>query len=125
METVIQNTITNHKIMLDQHCKVIVGNLKTLARMIYEFVRVAKHLSVKEIMKIIKDEQYFRWFNNENMIPNYGTVKFDMLCCVDLPQLNGTNKRIYLNVEIQNNIHLGYLLVTRGRAYVLRILTTQ
>lgn len=59
------------------------------------------------------------------MIPNYGTVKFDMLCCVDLPQLNGTNKRIYLNVEIQNNIHPGYSLVTRGIAYVLRILTTQ
>ena len=76
-------------------------------------------------MKIIKDEQCFRWLNNENMIPNYGTVKFDMLCCVDLPQLNGTNKRIYLNVEIQNNIHPGYSLVTRGIAYVLRILTTQ
>jgi len=48
------------------------------------------------------------------MIPNYETVKFDMLCCVDLPQLNGTNKQIYLNVEIQNNIHPGYSLVTRG-----------
>ena len=34
------------------------------------------------------------------------------------------NKRIYLNVEIQNNIHPGYSLVTRGIAYVLRILTT-
>ena len=125
METIIQNTITNHKIMLDQHCKAIVGNQEMLARMIHEFVREARHLSVKEIMKIIKDEQRFRWLNNENMIPNYGTVKFDMLCCVDLPQLNGTNKRIYLNVEIQNNIHPGYPLVTRGIAYVLRILTTQ
>ena len=125
METVIQNTITNHKIMLDQHCKAIVGNQEILARMIHEFVREARHLSVKEIMKIIKDDQRFRWLNNENMIPNYGTVKFDMFCCVDLPQLNGTNKRIYLNVEIQNNIHPGYSLVTRGIAYVLRILTTQ
>ena len=125
METVIQNTITNHKIMLDQHCKAIVGNQEMLARMIHEFVREARHLSVKEIMKIIKDEQCFRWLNNENMISNYGTVKFDMLCCIDLSQLNGTNKRIYLNVEIQNNIHPGYSLVTRGIAYVLRILTTQ
>lgn len=125
METVIQNTITNHKIMLDQHCKAIVGNQEILARMIREFVREARYLSVKEIMKIIKDEQRFRWLNNENMIPNYETVKFDMLCCVDLPQLNGTSKRIYLNVEIQNNIHPGYSLVTRGIAYVLRILTTQ
>ena len=111
--------------MLDQHYKAIVGNQEMLARMIHEFVKEARHLSVKEIMKSIKDEQCFRWLNNENMIPNYGTVKFDMLCCVDLPQLNGTNKRIYLNIEIQNNIHPGYLLVTRGRAYVLRILTTQ
>ena len=55
METVIQNTITNHKIMLDQHCKAIVGNQEMLARMINEFVREARHLSVKEIMKIIKD----------------------------------------------------------------------
>ena len=125
METIIQNTITNHKVMLDQHCKAIVGNQEMLARMIHEFVKEARHLSVKEIMKIIKDEQRFRWLNNENMIPNYGTVKFDMLCCVDLPQLNGANKRIYLNVEIQNNIHPGYSLVTRGIASVLRILTTQ
>ena len=125
METVIQNTITNHKIMLGQHYKAIVGNQEMLARMIHEFVKEARHLSVKEIMKIIKDEQCFRWLNNENMIPNYGTVKFDMFCCIDLPQLNGTNKRIYLNVEIQNNIHPGYSLVTRGIASVLRILTTQ
>ena len=111
--------------MLDQHCKAIVGNQEMLARMIHEFVREAKRLSVKEIMKIIKDEQRFRWLNNENMIPNYGTVKFDMLCCVDFPQLNGANKRIYLNVEIQNNIHPGYSLVTRGIVYVFRILTTQ
>lgn len=125
METVIQNTITNHKIMLDQHCKAIVGNQEMLARMIHEFVREARHLSVNEIMEIIKDEHRFKWLNNENMIPSYGTVKFDMFCCVDLPQLNGTNKRIYLNIEIQNNIHTGYSLVTRGIAYVLRILTTQ
>lgn len=39
METVIQNTITNHKIMLDQHCKEIVGNQEMLARMIHEFVK--------------------------------------------------------------------------------------
>ena len=125
METVIQNTITNHKIMLDQHCKAIVGNQEMLARMIHEFVREARHLSVNEIMEIIKDEHRFKWLNNENMIPSYGTVKFDMFCCVDLPQLNGTNKQIYLNIEIQNNIHPGYSLVTRGIAYVLRILTTQ
>ena len=60
METIIQNTITNHKIMLDQHCKAIVGNQEILAGMIREFVREARHLSVKEIMKIIKNEQRFR-----------------------------------------------------------------
>lgn len=65
METIIQNTITNHKVMLDQHCKAIVGNQEMLARMIHEFVREVRYLSVKEIMKIIKDEQRFRWLNNK------------------------------------------------------------
>lgn len=126
METVIQNTITNHKkIMLDQNCKAIVGSQEMLARMIHEFIREAKHLSINEIMEIIKDEHRFKWLDNENMIPSYGTVKFDLFCCIDLPQLNGINKRIYLNVEIQNNVHPGYSLVTRGIAYVFRILTTQ
>ena len=126
METVIQNTITNHKkIMLDQYCKAIAGNQEMLARMIYEFVREAKHLRINEIMEIIKDEHRFKWLNNENMIPSYGTVKFDLFCCIDLPQLNETNKRVYLNIEIQNNVHPGYSLVTRGIAYVFRILTTQ
>lgn len=96
-----------------------------LARMIHEFIREAKHLSISEIMEIIKDEHRFKWLNNENMIPSYGTVRFDLFCCIDLPQLNGINKRIYLNVEIQNNVHPGYSLVTRGIAYVFRILTTQ
>lgn len=41
METVIQNTITNHKIMLDQHYKAIVENQEMLARMIHEFVKEA------------------------------------------------------------------------------------
>lgn len=125
METVIQNTITHHKIMLDQHCKAIVGNQEMLSRMIHEFVKEAKHLSIEEIIKITKDEHHFKWLNNENMIPSYGTVKFDLFCCIDLPQLDKTNKRIYLNVEIQNNVHPGYSLVTRGIAYILRILTTQ
>ena len=111
--------------MLDQNCKAIVGSQEMLARMIHEFVREAKHLSINEIMEIIKDEHRFKWLNNENMIPSYGTVKFDLFCCIDLPQLNGINKRIYLNVEIQNNVHPGYSLVTRGIAYVFRILTTQ
>ena len=33
METVIQNTITNHKIMLDQHSKAIVGSQEMLSKM--------------------------------------------------------------------------------------------
>ena len=63
--------------------------------------------------------------NNENSIPGYGTVRFDFFGCIDLPQLDHTIKRIYLNVEIQNDTYLKYSLITRGDAYLSRIQTTQ
>ena len=45
--------------------------------------------------------------------------------CIDLPQLDHTIKRIYLNVEIQNDAYPKYSLITRGDAYLSRIQTTQ
>ena len=63
MDTVIQNTITNHKIMLDQHCKAIVGNQEMLARMIHEFVRKAMDdlvsvFRMEHIQQIVRKEHY-------------------------------------------------------------------
>ena len=88
-------------------------------------VEEAKHLSIEEIIEIVQDEHRFQRVNNENTIPGYGTVRFDFFGCIDLPQLDHTIKRIYLNVEIQNDTYPKYSLITRGDAYLSRIQTTQ
>ena len=116
---------SQHKIMLDQNCKLMISHEEMLSRIIKEFVEEAKHLSIEEIIKIVQDEHRFQRLNNENSIPGYGTVRFDFFGCIDLPQLDHTIKRIYLNVGIQNDAYPKYSLITRGDAYLSRIQTTQ
>ena len=111
--------------MLDQNCKLMISHEEMLSRIIKEFVEEAKHLSIEEIIEIVQDEHRFQRLNNENTIPGYGTVRFDFFGCIDLPQLDHTIKRIYLNVEIQNDAYPKYSLITRGDAYLSRIQTTQ
>ena len=103
----------------------MISHEEMLSRIIKEFVEEAKHLSIEEIIKIVQDEHRFQRLNNENTIPGYGTVRFDFFGCIDLPQLDHTIKRIYLNVEIQNDAYPKYSLITRGDAYLSRIQTTQ
>ena len=125
MDTIIKDTLSQHKIMLDQNCKLMISHEEMLSRIIKEFVEEAKHLSIEEIIKIVQDEHRFQRLNNENSIPGYGTVRFDFFGCIDLPQSDHTIKRIYLNVEIQNDAYPKYSLITRGDAYLSRIQTTQ
>ena len=125
MDALIKDTLSQHKIMLDQNCKLMISHEEMLSRIIKEFVEEAKHLSIEEIIKIVQDEHRFQRLNNENTIPGYGTVRFDFFGCIDLPQLDHTIKRIYLNVEIQNDAYPKYSLITRGDAYLSRIQTTQ
>lgn len=125
MDTIIKDTLSQHKIMLDQNCKLMISHEEMLSRIIKEFVEEAKHLSIEEIIKIVQDEHRFQRLNNENSIPGYGTVRFDFFVCIDLPQPDHTIKRIYLNVEIQNDAYPKYSLITRGDAYLSRIQTTQ
>lgn len=125
MDTIIKDTLSQHKIMLGQNCKLMISHEEMLSRIIKEFVEEAKHLSIEEIIKIVQDEHRFQRLNNENTIPGYGTVRFDFFGCIDLPQLDHTIKRIYLNVEIQNDAYPKYSLITRGDAYLSRIQTTQ
>ena len=125
MDTIIKDTLSQHKIMLGQNCKLMISHEEMLSRIIKEFVEEAKHLSIEEIIKIVQDEHRFQRLNNENSIPGYGTVRFDFFGCIDLPQLDHTIKRIYLNVEIQNDAYPKYSLITRGDAYLSRIQTTQ
>ena len=125
MDALIKDTLSQHKIMLDQNCKLMISHEEMLSRIIKEFVEEAKHLSIEEIIKIVQDEHRFQRLNNENTIPGYGTVRFDFFGCIDLPQLDHTINRIYLNVEIQNDAYPKYSLITRGDAYLSRIQTTQ
>lgn len=125
MDTIKKDTLSQHKIMLDQNCKLMISHEEMLSRIIKEFVEEAKHLSIEEIIKIVQDEHRFQRLNNENTISGYGTVRFDFFGCIDLPQLDHTINRIYLNVEIQNDAYPKYSLITRGDAYLSRIQTTQ
>ena len=38
---------------------------------------------------------------------------------------DGKKIRVYLNVEIQNNLYPGYSIITRGQAYIARMLSSQ
>ena len=125
MDTIIKDTLSQHKIMLDQNCKLMISHEEMLSRIIKEFVEEAKYLSIEEIIEIVQDEHRFQRLNNENTISGYGTVRFDFFGCIDLPQLDHTINRIYLNVEIQNDAYPKYSLITRGDAYLSRIQTTQ
>ena len=95
MEKIIEDTISKHKIMLDENCKMIVGHHEMLSRIIKGFVEEAKHLSVVEISKLIKDDQCFHRLNNENMIPGYGTIKFDFFVLL-----------IYHNLMVKRNVFI-------------------
>ena len=125
MDTIIKDTLSQHKIMLDQNCKLMISHEEMLSKIIKEFVEETKHLSIEEIIEIVQDEHRFQRLNNENTIPGYGTGRFDFFGCIDLPQLDHTINRIYLNVEIQNDAYPKYSLITRGDAYLSRIQTTQ
>ena len=125
MDTIIKDTLSQHKIMLDQNCKLMISHEEMLSKIIKEFVEETKHLSIEEIIEIVQDEHRFQRLNNENTISGYGTVRFDFFGCIDLPQLDHTINRIYLNVEIQNDAYPKYSLITRGDAYLSRIQTTQ
>ena len=125
MDALIKDTLSQHKIMLDQNCKLMISHEEMLSRIIKEFVEEAKYLSIEEIIEIVQDEHRFQRLNNENTISGYGTVRFDFFGCIDLPQLDHTINRIYLNVEIQNDAYPKYSLITRGDAYLSRIQTTQ
>ena len=52
-------------------------------------------------------------------------MEFDYFCCINLPQADGTMKRIYLDVEIQNVENPGYAPLTRGNDYLSRRITSQ
>ena len=131
MEKVLEITSNNHIIMIDKLCKRILGHPEILGRIIKGFIKEAEDVSLEEIIELIKGKKdqegnsYFQQLNNVIDIAHHGRVEFDYLCCINLPQADGTMKRIYLDVEIQNVENPGYAPLTRGNDYLSRMITSQ
>ena len=119
MEGIIEKSSSNHKLVLDNYCKLIICHEEILSRIVKCFIDEAKHLTLNEIERLIKEKKSFQHLDKENFIPYSGKTNYDFLCTIDLSQ------RIYLNVEIQNDPNPGYSLITRGLTYISRIMTTQ
>ena len=131
MDKVLEITSNDHIIMIDKLCKRILGHPEILGRIIKGFIKEAEDVSLEEIIELIKGKKdqegnsYFQQLNNVIDIAHHGSVEFDYFCCINLPQDDGTMKRIYLDVEIQNVENPGYALLTRGNDYLSRMITSQ
>lgn len=133
METINKITASKQTTMYDHLCKMIIGNEEVLSRIIKAAVDEAKHLSIEEIRRLIEGvhignrivNPHFHLVDKEGFIKDEGIVYYDILCYIDVPQEYGKNIRVYLNVEIQNNPYPGYSIITRGYAYVSRIVSGQ
>lgn len=86
----------------------IIGNEEVLSRIIKVAVDEAKHLSIEEIRRLIEGvhignrivNPHFHLVDKEGFIKDEGMVYYDILCYIDVPQEDGKNIRVYLNVEI-------------------------
>lgn len=131
MERIIEETTNENIIMMDKLCKRILKHAEVLGRIVKCFIKEADDLSLEEIIELIKGKKdqegndYFQYLSNVVDIPHYGTIKFDCLCCINLPQKDGTTKTVYFDVEIQNDEYPGYALITRGQDYLSRMLIGQ
>ena len=133
METINKITTSKQTTMYDHLCKMIIGNEEVLSRIIKAAVDEANHLNVEEIRRLIKGvhigdlivNPHFHLADKKGFIKDEGMVYYDILCYIDVPQEDGKNIRVYLNVEIQNNPYPGYSIITRGYAYVSRIVSEQ
>ena len=126
-------TSSNKTIMYDQYCKILIGHPYMLSRIISCFVEEAKHLSLDEIKKLIKGVRigdkivnpHFHLMDKEAFIKDEGLMCYDIYFYIDLPQLDQSTKRVYINIEIQNKTSPGYHLVTRSIAYSSRMISSQ
>ena len=133
METINKITTSKQTTMYDHLCKMIIGNEEVLSRIIKAAVDEANHLNVEEIRRLIKGvhigdlivNPHFHLVDKKGFIKDEGMVYYDILCYIDVPQEDGKNIRVYLNVEIQNNPYPGYSIITRGYAYISRIVSEQ
>ena len=101
METINKITTSKQTIMYDHLCKMIIG--------LIEGVHIGNRIV----------NPHFHLVDKEGFIKDEGMVYYDILCYIDVPQEDGKNIRVYLNVEIQK----GYSIITSGYAYVSKIVS--
>ena len=80
----------------------------------------AKHSSIEEIRRLIEGvhignrivNPHFHLVDKEGFIKDEGMVYYDILCYIDVPQEDGKNIRVYLNVEIQKGYSIMAMLMS-------------
>ncbi|MCG4809757.1 hypothetical protein L0P58_06255, partial [Faecalibacillus intestinalis] len=90
MEGIIEKSSSNHKLVLDNYCKLIICHEEILSRIAKCFIDEAQHLTLNEIERLIKEKTSFHHLDKENFIPYSDKTNYDFLCTIDLSQ------RIYL-----------------------------
>lgn len=127
MDKINKITTSKQTTMYDHLYKMIIGNEEVLSRIIKAAVDEANHLNVEEIRRLIKGvhigdrmvNPHFHLVDKKSFIKDEGVVYYDILCYIDVPQEDGKNIRVYLNLEIQK----GYSVITSGYAYVAKIVS--
>ena len=74
MEGIIEKSSSNHKLVLDNYCKLIICHEEILSRIVKCFVDEAKHLTLNEIERLIKEKKSFQHLDKENFLRFFSKV---------------------------------------------------
>ena len=66
MEGIIEKSSSNHKLVLDNYCKLIICHEEILSRIAKCFIDEAQHLTLNEIERLIKEKKSFQHLDKEN-----------------------------------------------------------
>ena len=137
--TVINQSIINNdskSVKLDETCKVLLSDTQILAHILKYVVDELRDFTIEEIQEIIpaniNHEPVFpgnrvvKTSSNESIIPGEGLLRFDVHFELDVPRRNKQKAcKLQINIEAQNSIYNNYKIVTRGIAYISRLISKQ
>ncbi|OUP67768.1 hypothetical protein B5F09_14655, partial [Erysipelatoclostridium sp. An173] len=137
--TVINQSIINNdskSVKLDETCKVLLSDTQILAHILKYVVDELCDFTIEEIQEIIpaniNHEPVFpgnrvvKTSSNESIIPGEGILRFDVHFELDVPKRNKQKAcKLQINIEAQNSIYNTYEIVTRGIAYISRLISKQ
>ena len=137
--TVINQSIINNdskSVKLDETCKVLLSDTQILAHILKYVVDELRDFTIEEIQEIIpaniNHEPVFpgnrvvKTSSNESIIPGEGILRFDVHFELDVPKRNKQKAcKLQINIEAQNSIYNDYKIVTRGIAYISRLISKQ